>query len=407
MISDITVELNTDENGRLELLCKSNGIVAEHVSKAFELFNSSNEIRLKQQRALIESEYIEKINQVNKQANLEKQELKTQIMQLNDEINKVKSEENDKHFKELQSIKSQHQIITGEYDSKIRMLAENIQQEAAVKSMQFECDLKLQIAELKSQIQLSQLKLDNSNTVDSIVNHIDKNYENINRFFASSNEELGKSGEEFVHDVIQQSIYLTDKSYVENVSGQADACDLFVKHNSCLTAIEVKNHAYPIKKELVKRFMEKDMANENYNSGLFVSLKAGFSQASGINHFEIRFIHQKPCIFIANAFQRKEHIVLAIKMIDYLIANQNKDKTFINHIIQTVNSMVFRLDSLIKNNNAMLKVIRESSITINELQQDINQIIGKKSKKYKHTCECGEGFDKKVEYNRHLKNNHA
>lgn len=112
MISDITVELNTDENGRLELLCKSNGIIAEHVSKAFELFNSSNEIRLKQQRAINESEYLEKINQVNEQANIEKQELETQIMQLSIEINKVKSEENDKHFKELQAIK-QHQIITG------------------------------------------------------------------------------------------------------------------------------------------------------------------------------------------------------------------------------------------------------------------------------------------------------
>lgn len=401
MISQVIVELNSKEDGNLELVCKSKCKISAHVSKAFDLFNSANHIKIDHQRALIESEFLEKLNKQSMQSNKEKQELNDLIYSLRKEIDKARLEENEKRSTEVHDLMSKQAILINEYESKLKSMNENISQEASLRSKQFECDLRLEISELRSQLQIANLKLTNSSAVESIVNHIDKNYENINRFFASSNEELGNSGEEFVFNVIQQSIYLTEKSYVENVSGVSDSCDLFVKHNECMTAIEVKNHAAAIKKDLIKRFIEKDMRNENYNSGIFVSLKSGFCLSSGISHFEIRFINGKPCIFIANAFKKKDHIVLAIKMIDYLISNQNKDKDFIHHVIQTVNAMMYRLDSMVKNNNTMLKSIRESNSTIDELRRDIDQILGKKT--YKHTCECGKGFDRKVEYNKCMK----
>ena len=406
MISDVTVESIIGEDCKVRLFCKSNGDVAEHVAKAFELFNSSCEITLRQQRALIEKEFLERINKVNDKASLEKQDLLDQIKRLTESIETTKSEQKAMYENEINNLKAKQLALAEENENKIRTMEENVQQEVSVKSMRFECDLKMQIAELKSQLQVSKVKLDNANAIDSIVKHIDKNYENINKFFSSSNEELGTSGEQFVQDTIQQFIYLSDNSYIENVSGQPDSCDLLLKYRSCVTAVEVKNHAYPIKKDLVKRFIDKDMLNEKYNSGIFISLKTDFSQASGVGHFTIRFVKNKPCIFIANAFQKKEHISIAIKMIDYLISNQNRDKTFINHIIQTINSMVSKLDSLTKHNNSMLKIIRESGITISEIKQEIESIIDDGSKKYKHMCECGKGFDKKVEYNRHVKNEH-
>ncbi len=398
MLSEVWVELNHGENGKIELLCKTdNGIVSEYVAKAFQMFNASFNDSF---RTMIESEYLEKINQINKDANLEKQELIAQIKLLKENNELIQSEENKKLAKQIE-------VLSENYETKFKTLSENIKQEAAILSMQNECELKLQIGDLSSKLKAAEDKLQTSNEVANVVEHINKNYDNINKLFSGTNEQLGTTGEQFVYDVIHQSIYLTEDSYVENVSGQADACDLFVKYKSCLIGVEVKNYTSPIKKELVKRFLDKDIINANYNAGLFVSIKTDFSQASRINHFDVRFVNGKPCLFVANAIKRRDAIILAIKMLDYLVTNQNKDKSDIDNVIQVVNSMVFKLDSLNRSNNSMKKSVKEIESTISELHKDIETVLGKKEKR-KHACEtCGDSFDKKVDLNRHVKAEHA
>jgi hypothetical protein len=155
--------------------------------------------------------------------------------------------------------------------------------------------------------------------------------------------------------------------------------------------------------ESIKRFVEIDIKNENYNCGIFVSIRSEFVNVSKIKHFDVRFYHNKPVIFLTDVIRRPEHIVYAIKTLEFIVSNNSRTANEINTIIQSVRTMIQTLDKLQRNNNSCIKNLKESNQTIEEVKTEIRKLLGEQPPA-KHTCEnCKEGFDKKVEFNRHVK----
>ena len=258
-----------------------------------------------------------------------------------------------------------------------------------------ESDIKL----LNYKLEHAQTKLLENNNVNTEINEIK---ESINRVFRNNNAITGAAGENFIYSYIKDHMILNE-SQIENVSGSSNACDIYLQYKSIKCGIESKNHTYPVKSVCINRFAETDIKNDNYNCGLFVSIKSEYVNVSNIKHFDVRFYHNKPVIFLSDIIRRPEHIIYAIKTLEFIVSNNSRTNNEINTIIQSVKTMVQTLDKLQRNNNSCIKSLKESNQSIEEIKNEIRKMLGEKPRA-KHNCEkCEEGFEKKVEFNRHVK----
>lgn len=288
----------------------------------------------------------------------------------------------------------------------LMQLKENINEKIHAVFGEKEKDYMISLEKKESEIKLlsyklesTQAKLSESNNVNAEINEIK---ESINKVFRNNNAVLGASGENFIYSYIKDHMILNE-SQIENVSGCSNACDIYLQYKSIKCGIESKNHTYPVKSACINRFTETDIKNDNYNCGLFVSIKSEFVNVSNIKHFDVRFYHNKPVIFLSDIVRRPEHIIYAIKTLEFIVSNNSRTTNEINTIIQTVRTMVQTMDKLQRNNNSCIKSLKESNQSIEEIKNEIRKMLGEKPQA-KHNCEkCGEGFEKKVEFNRHVK----
>jgi hypothetical protein len=263
----------------------------------------------------------------------------------------------------------------------------------------------------REKIAVLESKIANQDKLCSIENRMDRGFSSISKFFQSTNAELGESGELFVYNLIKDLIRISDNSLLDRVNGVSNSCDLYLQHDSVKCGIEVKNHVHPIKADNIKRFMEVDMANPSYNCGLFISLKSGFVHSSKVSHFKVFHAHGKPVLFIENGVDNKQTISIAIKMLNYLVANKAYGDTDRNNMIERVSRMLKDIETIVKNNSSAMKAISDSKIVTDRMIEDINFILKVPSKKIEkklmHVCGfCSFSTPKKVEYNRHIKQNH-
>lgn len=275
-----------------------------------------------------------------------------------------------------------------------------------------ERDYVISIERKESQIEMLNYKLENAKIEIEKAVTINKELgeikESIYKVFRPNNAVLGAVGENFIYDYIKDYTTLTECK-VEDVSGNRNACDIAVYYKSIKCGIESKNHINNIKSDSIKRFIEVDIANPNYNCGIFCSIKSEFVHVSNIKHFDIKFYHNKPVVFITEAIRRPEHIIYAIKTLDFIISNNSKSENEINTIIQSVKTMMLTMDKLQRNNNQVIKMMKESNKDIEDVSKNIRKLLGEDNdeetkQKKTHTCErCDKTFNKKVEFNRHVK----
>jgi hypothetical protein len=64
--------------------------------------------------------------------------------------------------------------------------------------------------------------------------------------------------------------------------------------------IEIKNHASTIQKNDIKKFEEVYIKKENYNCGIFISLESEYGAMSNRQDFYIKYIEDKPIIYLSN-----------------------------------------------------------------------------------------------------------
>lgn len=247
-----------------------------------------------------------------------------------------------------------------------------------------------------------------SNTIDNklfdLHNLMSSNFSNINKYFHNKDStQSGELGETFIYDFLSDFLQLNSGS-IQRVNGKNNAGDLFLIYNNLKCCIESKNHSSSIRQDQINRFLNIDILHPDYNSGIFISFKSDFVLSSSIKHFDIKIIHNKPVIFISNLIKKPHEIILAIKIIDFILYQQSFDNSNIQSYISFLNSHINILNQLLSINNSLSKNILDSNIKIKFSISEIEQLLNINSSKSKYVCDfCCLGFDKKNIFNKHLK----
>ncbi len=341
------------------------------------------------------------------------QNSKLQIMELKHqaEIDIKQQQENiiRKEYEDrIKNIEYKYSLDIQEKDNQLEKSKSIINEEIHTVFGEKERQYMLEIQKKESEIEMLNYKLQNSmnefQKADGINKELTEIRECIHKVFRN-NSAMGAVGENFIYEYIREYMNFADCKIVD-VSGQSNACDISIEYKSIKCGIESKNHTNNVKSEDIRRFTETDIANPNYNCGIFCSVKSEFVHVSNIKHFDIKFYHNKPVIFLTEVSKKPQNIIYAIKTLEFIISNNSKSQNEINTIIQSVRTMIQAIEKIQRNNNQVIKIMKEANKDIEEIQKNIRKLLGEEIPQAKkiHTCEiCQAQFEKKVEYNRHLK----
>lgn len=273
-----------------------------------------------------------------------------------------------KHKEEIERIKLKFQ------DMMENVMEANVNAKVGAKEKEYAILLEKKESEIKMleyKMREKDKEYINAKNINDEINNIQNN---INKFFKSDNMTLGSMGEDYIYNYINKYFMMTE-ACIEKVNGLSNACDIFLKYKSLKCGIEAKNHSSTIKNDVIKRFTEVDIKNDNYNCGIFVSLKTAYANVADIKHFDIKFYHNKPVIFLAETINNPEHIIIAIKLLEFIISNNSKTENEIESTIQTVKGYIQSLEKLQRNNNQIIKIVKESNKDIVEVIKSIHNLL--------------------------------
>lgn len=372
-----------------------------------------------QEIKIVKSQY-DSINQsfdsiINKQVESKLQnELFLQNNKNENEINKIINKNQINLFQEI----NKNSVLQNEIEylkSQIERLNENFQHNLDIKTQSIQNQHSNTINQLQCQLQLYKSQIDDNINLQNINNQIcdvkkslNSEIQNISKYFNNKDNNIsGECGEVFIYDYLKSIFHFGDFQ-IERVNGKSNAGDIFLKYNNIKCCIESKNHALSIRQEHINRFINTDIANPNYNSGIFISFKSDFVNCSNIKHFDIQFKHDKPIIFLSKFVNQKEHIILAIRVIEFILFQQENNKqTDINKYINLLQTNIKTINSIIDINNNINKQLIDSNKLLNTQIASINQILNitnTNHENYKYHCQkCSYKTNKKIDFNKHHK----
>jgi hypothetical protein len=299
--------------------------------------------------------YIKEFNEDYKIYKEIKKELKEKIKNKeNEEYKNIKK----KHESEIENLKRvyenkykyQEEDINNKYKNKIEILEEKIK------------NIKEQ-TELEYKIRLEYEK--------KRVEDLEKNNNNLILLTNKKAQNKGIEGEQEIYNHIKNQLLLNENSAIYNVSkDKKENADLYLKHNKLNCVIEIKNHTTTIHKNDIKKFEEVYIKQEKYNCGIFISLESEFAVSSNKQDLDIKFINNKPIIYLSNVNSNKDKIILAIKILEYLLANQDE----------------YNFDKILY----LLKAQLTNYSLVNKRLLDINNLVNNiiiETKKYKKEIE--------------------
>ena len=169
----------------------------------------------------------------------------------------------------------------------------------------------------------------------------------------------GKEGEATVKDYLVMSL---PKSDIVDVSQKGGAGDLIIQDASKNIMVEVKKyHSANVKTSEVNKFV-KDMENNNFTGGIFLSLHRGICN---IDNWTIDTINGKPVIYLCKVADNMENIITAYSIINKL-SEINMDWS-ITEKLKTIEGFI---KQFIKDKKKKLKMISKFS---NDITNCINQ----------------------------------
>ncbi len=184
----------------------------------------------------------------------------------------------------------------------------------------------------------------------------------------------GVDGELEIYNYIKSKIELNEKSKIENVSkDKRESSDLYLEHNKLNSVIEIKNHNSTIQKNDFKKFEEVYINQEKYNSGLFISLESEFSPSSGKIDFEIKLINEKPIIYLSNVNENKDKLIIAIKMLNYILSN--KDDYNFDKILNILKLQISNYSCLTKKLIDINQIVNSTILETKQYKKQIEEII--------------------------------
>lgn len=345
-----------------------------------------------------------------------------------DKMNKIKNDEieslNRLHNedKKLNNEKlTQQNIIDIEYittdlnnvlsieQTKRTCLENNLNEKILIESEKIKNMYQIEINNLKHQLETYEKLLneekENKNKMYEFYNSMSNKIDNIDKYFNKNTPASisGEIGETFIFDYLESSLELTNAT-VKKVNGKSNACDMVLQYNNLNCCIEVKNHASPITQAQIKRFLNTDLNNPNYNAGIFISIKTEFADINNIKHFDIKYENNKPAIFLSKFIVRPSDIILAIKILDFIIYNQNFNSSDINKYISMLTNNIDMLNSIVEINSDNIKNLNKSNLLIKNKQTEIEELLNI-PKINEFICEkCNKIFKKQTTLTKHLIN---
>lgn len=148
---------------------------------------------------------------------------------------------------------------------------------------------------------------------------------------------------------------------------------MYLEHNKLKCVIEIKNHNSTIQKNDIKKFEEVYINKEKYNSGLFISLESDFSLSSAKNDFEIIFINEKPVIYLSNLNENKDKLIIAIKMLNYIL--ENKDDYNFDKILNLLKIQISNYSNLTKKLIDINQLVNSTILETKQYKKQIEEII--------------------------------
>jgi hypothetical protein len=89
----------------------------------------------------------------------------------------------------------------------------------------------------------------------------------------------------------------------------------------------------------------------------------------------IKYENNKPSIFLSKFILRPSDIILAIKILDFIIYNKNFNSSDINKYISMLTNNIDMLNSIIEINSDNIKNLNKSNLLIKNKQAEIEELL--------------------------------
>jgi len=305
-----------------------------------------------------ENEYKDKLdfelNKNNSKLDIEKNKIKM----LEDTITNIKSHELILYNSKLDIEKN-----------KIKMLEDTITNIKSHELILYNSKLDIEKNKIKMlNIEIENLKKDKIEFQQNVIQELTKKI---------SVQTTGRLGEINVYDYIFDNIIKANpEDYkLEDVSkDQKHSSDLKIKYKKLNAVIEIKNIEGKIYENDIKKFENEYIINNNYNCGIFISLKSDYGNKTNIYDFKIKIINNKPIIYLSYAGTELNKIIFAIQILNHLIETKRDDNKY-NEVWELVKMQVNNYSENIKDLFAVNKIINNLISKSKKQKIEIEQFL--------------------------------
>jgi Zn finger protein HypA/HybF involved in hydrogenase expression len=403
--SDLTEEssnITLEENLRPEDSISNNGKDTEYEDKIYkeglEVYNIEGQIkilngRVKELKINDKSKISEIIKCYNKELeiyNKMKEELRIKIENIdNKDYKAIISKYEKEKLDIIEKNKIEQEDLKRLYNNKEKYVEENIENKYKNKIEILEDNL----LNVKSQIEREyKIRLEyeeaRNKELEEYKKKLEKDKEHLINLTNKKAQTKGVEGELEIYNYLKSKIELNDNSKIENVSkDKKESSDLYLEHNKLKCVIEIKNHNSTIQKNDIKKFEEVYINQEKYNSGLFISLISDYSPSSGKKDFDLIFINEKPVIYLSSIEKNKDKIIIAIKMLNYIL--ENKDDYNFDKILHLLKLQICNYSNLTKKLIDVNQIVNNIILETKQFKKQIEDIIEPENKK---ETECNEAY---------------
>lgn len=217
---------------------------------------------------------------------------------------------------------------------------------------------------------------------------------------------IGNIGEEYILDALEKYIEYVPNSCVERIGqNHAEEGDISLTYDCLRCIIEIKNYTNQITPITLKKFNEVYMKREQYNCGMFISIKSNFSKGCMIKCFSLKLINNKPVIYLSCVSDNIDKIYMSINVLNYCLLN-NKISN-VENVVDIINMSLTHLNEVELQNKRIMNNVKDSLKSLELAKSQLDKIINpnkiheKKDKKDKVECDiCGKEY---VNIKNHMK----
>lgn len=200
--------------------------------------------------------------------------------------------------------------------------------------------------------------------------------------------DIGAQGEQSVKIWLYDFIQYNPNAKIEDVSGSNASGDIRLSYHAMQCCIEVKNIKESIGDTHIEKFYRdvQDTKN-NYNCGILVSIRSGFTIRSSIEDMELKIIDNRPVIFLSNVEQNKDKLIMSIQILHRLVNLLCSDQTYAaSHLVDRFKFQLRQLCMM----ETQMKMIKQSS-------KELEAIIQQSKKNIHETLHLDEYAHTKVD----------